>query len=154
MAYLAPIACWPTFCRSAAERNGRLRRADAALQARAHLRWSGSEAADGLGLVVERLEDCQDLQHSEQALAFRRHVEEPDVAPVLSSALQLSHEHSHAGTVDVGHAGKVQDDLDPSPVHKLADLPPVHKVAIVEEDLSCQDQDSHVVHLPFHEAER
>ena len=81
-------------------------------------------------------------------------MEQPDVAPVLSNALQLSHEHSHAGTVDVGHAGKVQDDLDPFSVHKLADLPPVQEVAIVEEDLSCQNQYRDVVHLPFHEAER
>jgi hypothetical protein len=121
----------------------RAQRADAALRVSARLRF-----------VVKGLEDGQDLQHPEQALTARRHVEQPDVASLLSNALQLSHEHSHAGAVDVGHAGKIHDDLDASLVHKVTDLSPEHEIAIVEEDLSRQDQHGHVVHLPFHEAER
>src|SRR5262249_42722662 len=106
-----------------------------------------SKALDRFGLGIVGLEHRQQLGDREQVLDLFGQVEELEAPALAADGGVAAHDLAQAGRVDVGHFGKVQQDLGLTGIHQLGHGIPQGVVPFAYEDLPVQIQNDDVIDL-------
>src|SRR5262245_15474189 len=102
------------------------------------------EAANGVRLVVVRLEHRQQLGDGQEVRDALRQAEQLQASALAADRREGPDNLSQAGAVDVGDVGEVQDELLVALQHQTVDLVLEDFVTLAEGHLSLQVQDGNV----------